>query len=88
MIQILDSLLPKTGSDSFVTATEEYNADKNRYPDKVPCKYIIMCTIAITDKHILHVIYVYLDDGFSRIFLRWNGEQGSDYINASYINVI
>ena len=30
---------------------------------------------------------LYLGDGSSRTVLKWAGEQGSDYINASYINV-
>ena len=35
----------------------------------------------------VYIIETLLDDGTSRTVLRCNGEQGTDYINASYVNV-
>lgn len=32
--------------------------------------------------------FILIGDGSSRVTLRWSGEQGSDYINASFIDVI
>ena len=32
-------------------------------------------------------MYSFIGDGSSRTTLKWNGEQGSDYINASFIDV-
>ena len=66
--------------DNCSNAVEEYNCDKNRYEDKLPCKCIISEIVSFNNT------YFYTDNN-SRPRLRETSSEGSDYINASFIDV-
>ena len=41
--QLLDQVSRQPGEGDFSDAIEYYNRDKNRYPDKLPCKLLFIC---------------------------------------------
>ena len=41
-MQTLKKLFPKLEKDTFSCAMNECNVEKNRYPDKLPCMWIIL----------------------------------------------
>ena len=57
---------------------------KNRYSDKLPCKETGRWGGSIScDDDVVHVC----SDNLTRARLRPTGEEGSDYINASFVDV-
>ncbi len=64
-------------SDALIDA----NQQKNRYPDRLPCK-ITNSTITV-----LTYLTCSCSDNICRARLRPTGAPGSDYINASFVDV-
>ena len=69
-------------SDDCSDALAECNKEKNFSINAIPCK-ICSCILHVT---ILHVHIIFLVDN-KRVFLTPSKIVGSDYINASFIDV-
>ena len=65
-------------------AISEPNVPKNRYQDKIPCKNGFNL---LTYGHDLYPSPLLAQDNHTRVQLKSSGIQGSDYINASFVNV-
>ena len=59
-------------------ATSEPNTPKNRYQDKIPCEEAF--------KTVTPLLASFLTDNHTPVHLRPSAVQGSDYINASFID--
>ena len=81
-IQILYKLTGDIPSAELTDATSEANTPKNRYQDKIPCEEINYVLLAIS-------FFPSLSESgnHGRVQLRSSATQGSNYINASYIDV-
>jgi len=70
---------------SFEEAKACYNLPKNRYSNKLASELQDMISFSpVCAPTILTISYI---DDFTRVKLRSNGVEGSDYINANFINV-
>jgi len=67
----------------FTAASKDFNKFKNRLVNVLPCKL----TCSECNKVVLNANVLYTDD-HCRVLLEGKpGDEGSDYINASYIDV-
>ena len=70
---------------SFEEAKACYNLPKNRYSNKLASELQDMISFSpVCVPTILTISYI---DDLTRVRLRSNGVEGSDYINANFINV-
>ncbi len=66
-------------SVDYSNATSEPNTSKNRYQNKIPCiSYINIYSMKMN---------LFILDNHTRVHLRAAAAMGSDYINASFIEV-
>ena len=83
-LQLLDQVSRQPEEGDFSDAQEHYNREKNRYPDKLPCMLL---------QHQWYISRTYKNflfdplDNMSRARLRPTAEDGSEYINASFVDV-
>ena len=66
-------------------ALQHYNNHKNRYEDRVPCKYNLVSCLSKRLDSISLIGNV--TDNLSRTRLRPTGVTGAEYINASFVDV-
>jgi len=69
---------------SFEEAKACYNLPKNRYSNKLASELQDIISSPVCAPTILTISYI---DDFTRVRLRSSGVEGSDYINANFINV-
>ena len=80
--------LDRNDPNRFLTATKDANKAKNRYVNVLPCKFTeTICTVSsvceVADQSFIIVV-----DENNRVYLEFlRGVDGSDYINASHIDV-
>ena len=79
-IQLLNTVSRRPTDSDLSDALQHYNESKNRYQDRVPCKL----TVIILGKILL---YVFVADNSNRVRLRPNATSGTEYINASFVDV-
>ena len=65
----------------YMEAKASYNLSKNRYADKLPSELTNTCIVALVSLKRHHV------DDVTRVGLNPTHVQGSDYINASFVQV-
>ena len=85
--QLLDQVSRQPEEGDFSDAQEYYNRDKNRYPDKLPCKLLFICHRWYIKQELNMKFLLALLDNTCRTHLRPTGESGSEYINASFVDV-
>ena len=82
--------LDRNDPNRFVTATKDANKSKNRYVNVLPCKLnetIDFLAIPKIDCSLSYVTCIVADE-INRVCLEFmRGVDGSDYINASHIDV-
>ena len=83
-LQLLDQVSRQPEEGDFSDAQEYYNREKNRYPDKLPC---MLAQHAWYNSRKLQDFLFHLLDNMSRARLRPTAEEGSEYINASFVDV-
>ena len=82
MKQVLNKVTREVSNVDDSSATDDVNVPKNRYQDKIPCKEKVQKVLST---------YSYTQlfpDNHSRVRLKPTAVQGSDYINASFVDVI
>ena len=80
LYQLLDEVCRKWTVIDCSDALEKYNVKKNRYPNRVPCEYS-------NNIKMLNLKFSFFIDNVSRARLRPSEVLGSDYINASFVDV-
>ena len=81
-MQVLRKLPYVTEEDCYSIATSDHNKEKNRYYNKLPSMLNMMYLSPWELHH-----YCMLLDNYYRICLKSTATAGSDYINASFIDV-
>ena len=75
--------LPTGRISNWDIAKQSFNTPKNRYGNAVTCKLDLINEVLLS-KRLSHVFLV-ISDNHSRVVL--SGDEKTDYINASFINV-
>ena len=79
--QLLDYVSPKMEAEDFSDATAVYNLAKNRYTSNVAGTY--HCSIIIS----YWITFNSRVGNHRRVFLQQTEDEGSDYINANFVDV-
>ena len=80
-IQLLEEISHMVEEVDYTEAKASYNLTKNRYADKLPSELNTYCTVALVSLKLHHL------DNVTRVGLNPTHVQGSDYINASFVQV-
>ena len=80
-------VVPEEQTYSTEAASSTVNAPKNRYTNIIPCRWLV-CVATPPFQFLNHFSPSLLADEHSRVKLApVKGVQGSDYINANYLDV-
>ena len=89
-IQDLGRTTSTTDRDQYSVATSEENKEKNRYSNKLPSKLHHRIIVSFHDYVFWRIIIkkiIFGIDNLYRVCLKSTAMPGSDYINASFIDV-
>ena len=90
--QLIEEMCPTMSESLYTQANMECNVSKNRYPNSLPCKTmplslsIYLCVLCFHNWWFCSLNIILLDD-HCRVMLQTTAHPGSEYINASFIDV-
>ena len=85
-LQLLGQVSRQPLDKDLTVCKKEFNISKNRNLQFVPCQFHILMTKNHANILLHFPLHMHLDD-YQRVCLKLTGQPGSDYINASWINV-